>query len=341
MERICLELNWEGIRPSGKEFLYRIFILHRGVLGMAEKRNENKIMAMLERKGVVRKVGADGELMDVDSYNAHERNGSDIRVLIEHPEDNVRVTPAARQPVPGMPSPVFRPEKPAELQRELPQDGEPEMIKAVEAFVAEPEPVAERPEPPMPVTSPMPVISQAPVASQKPASAFGGLNIFRNGTPSDNKSVDAMQGDAKSQPENYTDKFLNTEELYEALALRSKKTDTIYLIEEYLHTLPDSLPDSSRREIVNKLIAASGFDFDLLMGDGVLRVKMLKEYAERFARHTDDYIAARQSEIDEMDQQILRSRRLIETRKELHKKQFFSIEAEAQRLKEILTFVSA
>ena len=76
------------------------------------------------------------------------------------------------------------------------------------------------------------------------------------------------------------------------------------------------------------------------MGDGVLRVKMLKEYAERFAQHTEDYIAARQAELDELDQQILRNKRLIENRRELHKKQFFSIEAEAQRLKEILTFIS-
>ena len=148
------------------------------------------------------------------------------------------------------------------------------------------------------------------------------------------------QPERSPQPENYTDRFLNTEELYNALALRSKKTDSIYLIEEYLQTLPGSLPDTQRRDIVSKLIAASGFDYDLLMGDGVLRVKMLKEYAERFARHTDDYIAARQAELDELDQQILRTRRLIENRKDLHKKQFFTIEAEAQRLKEILTFIS-
>jgi len=36
----------------------------------------------------------------------------------------------------------------------------------------------------------------------------------------------------------------------------------------------------------------------------------------------------------------MRTHRLVENRKELHKKQFFSIEAEAQRLKEILTFIS-
>ena len=140
--------------------------------------------------------------------------------------------------------------------------------------------------------------------------------------------------------ENYTARYLDIEELYEALSLRSKRTDTIYLIEEYLKTLPESLPDESRREIVSKIVAASGFDFDLLIGDGVLRVKMLKEYAERFAKYTDDFVSARNTEVDELEQQIMRIRRQIENRRDLHKKQFFAIEAEAQRLKDILTFIS-
>jgi len=67
---------------------------------------------------------------------------------------------------------------------------------------------------------------------------------------------------------------------------------------------------------------------------------MLKEYAERFAQHTDDYIAGLQAHVEELNQQILHAQQLIDKRKELHKKQFFSIEAEAQRLKEILAFIS-
>jgi hypothetical protein len=144
----------------------------------------------------------------------------------------------------------------------------------------------------------------------------------------------------RPQSDSYTERYLNINELYEALALRPRKTDSVYLIEEYLKTLPDSLPDSSRREIVNKIITASGFDYDMLMGDGVLRVKMLKEYAERFAKHTDDYVAARQAEIESLEQQIVRAKKLLESRRDLHKRQFFTIEAEAQRLKEILTFIS-
>ena len=149
-----------------------------------------------------------------------------------------------------------------------------------------------------------------------------------------------MFSPARSQPESYTERYLNINELYEALALRPRKTDSVYLIEEYLKTLPDSLPDSSRREIVNKIITASGFDYDMLMGDGVLRVKMLKEYAERFAKHTDDYVAARHAEIESLEQQVVRAKKLLDSRKDLHKRQFFTIEAEAQRLKEILTFIS-
>jgi len=297
---------------------------------MPEKRSDSKIMAMLERSGVLRKVDTDENVKDADFNDLASRNDSDIKPLFDVPDSPTKVTPAARQPIPGMSSPVFPEEKPTNVASAKPQRfDEPEQERTVEAMPA-PSTYTEPPE----VSAP-----PQPTQPQRPASSFGGLNLFRNGGSPEEAPV-AAAPERESQAENYTERFLNTDELYEALALRSKKTDSIYLIEEYLQTLPDSLPDSSRREIVGKLIAASGFDYDLLMGDGVLRVKMLKEYAERFARHTDDYIAARQAELDEMDQQILRTRRLIENRKELHKKQFFSIEAEAQRLKEILTFIS-
>jgi len=312
---------------------------------MPEKRNESKIMAMLERTGVIRKVGVEDGSLDIDS----SRNEPDIKPIFNTPDNTIKVTPAARQPVPGMPSPVFPANRPSEAsikQTRYEETVEPEITIAAETPAYEPEPYEAAPDPlpPPPPPAPQPpapAAPAAPAAPPRPAPSFGGLNPFRSSNVQEEpSSAPSVTTERHPQPENYTDRFLNTDELYDALALRSKKTDSIYLIEEYLQTLPGSLPDISRREIVGKLIAASGFDYDLLMGDGVLRVKMLKEYAERFARHTDDYIAARQAELDELDQQILRTRRLIENRKDLHKKQFFSIEAEAQRLKDILTFIS-
>ena len=301
---------------------------------MAEKKNESKIMAMLERTGVIRKVGAEDGSLDTDSGN--------IRPVFDAPDNTIK---AARQPIPGMPKPVFPSDIPSNVSDDLDDDiYETEELIDADAPVYEAPQYEEEipePEPYIPPPPPPPPPPAEPPAPQRAASAFGNINPFRNGNIQEDAPVIAPSiVDRGPQPENYTDRYLNTEELYDALSLRSKKTDSIYLIEEYLQTLPDSLPDAQRRDIVSKLLAASGFDYDMLMGDGVLRVKMLKEYAERFARHTDDYIAARQAELDELDQQILRVRRLIENRRDLHKKQFFSIEAEAQRLKEILTFIS-
>lgn len=302
---------------------------------MAGKNKESKLKSMLERGGLIKKRGdgANDSLNDtITRYNP------DIKPIIDMPDDSVMVKTAPKQPVPGMASPIFPEEQAVEENTAQVVPAPPET--EVRQYAAEPpgqNPFAEEP------TPPEPRVFAPPPMPQRPPPPPDYLSPFRNesvGDPAERSTTESAYTPQRPQSENYTERFLNVNELYEALALKPRKTDSVYLIEEYLKTLPDSLPNSSRREIVNKIISASGFDYDLLMGDGVLRVKMLKEYAERFARHTDDYVAARQAEIEAMDQQIQRARRLIDNRKDLHKRQFFTIEAEAQRLKDILTFIS-
>ena len=333
---------------------------------MPDKQNESKFMAMLERKGIVRKADSDEEPPAApipDTTRA--RPEVDVRALFGSPNSEItNVTPAARQPVPGLAPPTRSTERPQAAERVEPRPTERVFpiqtppAKPVGPVPPEPPELPERedfelprpvePEPPRPIEreQPRPVEREQPRPIETQVPLIARVDPFKeepvkSDIPEEKPAeFPAFEKPPQPQPENYTDRYLEINELYEALALRSKRTDTIYLVEEYLKTLPDSLPQESRREIVSKIVAASGFDFDLLMGDGVLRVKMLKDYAERFARHTDDYVTARQVELDELDQQILRIRRLIENRRELHKKQFYAIEAEAQRLKEILTFIS-
>ena len=157
----------------------------------------------------------------------------------------------------------------------------------------------------------------------------------------DYENTSAVSANELSSADSLTDHYVSIEELYNALTLKSKKTETIYLIEDYLKTIPDSLPDESRRKIIKQIVASSGFDYELLMGDGILRVKLLKEYAEKFARYTEDYIAAYQAEINKLENHIMEIDKVIEKRRELHKKQFLAIEAEASRLREILGFINA
>ena len=338
---------------------------------MPDKPNDSKFMAMLERRGIVRKTDSEDE--QAEAENASERPEPDLRTILGQPEgDEARITPAPRQPVPGIINPVMpsasqqasaaaQPTPPAQPQSPPAAASQPSGQSSDRQSVASPQERQEAAKPAEAATAqraaaadPQTARIQEPPASgaarTEPAPARpsysptpGAATQTSPPAPPAPPAPLAQQGGERTQEpksETYTDRYLEVDDLYEALAIKSKRTDSIYLVEEYLKTLPDSLPDDSRREIVTKIVAASGFDFDRLMGDGVLRVRMLKEYAESFAQYTENYVNARHAELDELEQQIMRVRTLIEARRELHKRQFFTIEAEAQRLKEILTFIS-
>ena len=294
---------------------------------MPDKQNESKFVAMLERKGIVRKIGSEDDPDETVPDDVRPRPDTDLRSLFgTSADETVKVKPAAHQPVPGMPSPIIPNERPQATPQATPQ-----VIPQVIPQVAQYE---------QPATAQPTEADRVEAFSNRFASYKDSKDWDEEPVPAQNEPY-RFESPLQPPPgDDPTTRCLDIEELYSVLSLKSKRTDTIYLVEEYLKTLPESLPDDSRREIVGKIIAASGFDYDLLMGDGVLRVKMLKEYAERFAQYTDDYVSSRQAELDELEQQTIRVRRLIDNRRELHKKQFLTIEAEAQRLKDILTFIS-
>jgi len=311
---------------------------------MPDKQNENKLMAMLERRGIVRKTGSEDGSDETASGSDREHSEEELIAMFGSPTDNaIKVTPSARQPVPGMPNPVL----PSERTQQANQDGfqpvspmeqEQSQLSALTESERHKPAVYEKP------TSPdsSDFVDASPYID--PVAPFED-DMFFDEEPFIPPPEPGMPEQPPQPPppppiESYTERYLSIDEIYQAVSLQTGGTNTVYLIEQYLGTLPASLPDESRREIVTKIIAASGFDFDHLLGDGILRVKMLKEYAERFARYTDDYISARHAELDELEQKMMRTRRLIENRRDLHKKQFFTIETEAQRLKDILTFVS-
>ena len=300
---------------------------------MPDNRNGSKFMAMLERKGIVHRTIQDG-----DSNQSENRNGTQPPISQGEGfgpnsagEGSPKVTPAARQPIPGM-SVVTNNIMSENNNRE--RDDSPQQ-SAAGLNVSEPQAWT---------------ASSAGFSSSAGFTSSAGLSSSAAQTPyrelpvenpiGSSEAVDFEESSYTSKTPDLTAGYLTIAELFEALSLRANKVDTIYLVEEYIKTLPPSLPDEAKREIVGKIITASGFDYDLLMGDGVLRVKMLKDYAEKFSQRTDDYVAACQNELNELERKAVGIRSMVDDRKELHKKQFMTIEAEAQRLKDILTFLS-
>lgn len=137
-----------------------------------------------------------------------------------------------------------------------------------------------------------------------------------------------------------TDQYLDIDRLYDLFNMKTKGTDTIYLIESYISTLPETLPAELRRSIILKIITASGFDFDQLLNDGIDRVSQLNDYSARFASRTEEIVERHNVEIDALERQIQQIREAINERKNLHKRQFLTIESEAQRLKDVLDFIT-
>ena len=136
------------------------------------------------------------------------------------------------------------------------------------------------------------------------------------------------------------DAYAEIAEIYRRFGMPLTGVDTVFLLEEYMATLPDSLPAEMRRSIVLKIVAASGFDYDKLLNDGIDRVTKLNEYSSTFAQRTDDLVAANTTEIETLTQKIEHIKEQIAERKNLHKRQFLAIESEAQRLKEVLDFIT-
>jgi len=332
---------------------------------MPDKKNESKFMAMLERKGIVTKVDSADNTIEPSPEKNEAAEKIELSSMFGHP--NVKTQDAQfapRQPVPGIITPTLPADnKPDENQT---QQRPPERIVPIQT-PTEQQPTAQAVPAQTPTESttinkePVPIetgqvdfnnsktiqiskdISKEVTSEEMPQ----GVDVMYTPYKAEGAQESPLQSIGTETPpvretpvDRTTERYLDINEIYASLSLSSKHTDTIYLIEEYMKTLPGSLPEESRREIVNKIVAASGFDYDMLMGDGVLRVKMIKDYAEKFARYTEEYVAGQNVELEELERQMQRVKTLIENRRELHRRQFFTIEAEAQRLKEILLFIS-
>jgi hypothetical protein len=141
-------------------------------------------------------------------------------------------------------------------------------------------------------------------------------------------------------PESEFDEFCSVSDIYTANGFPLSGTSTIYLVEECIKALPDSLPAEMRRSIVLKFLNASGFDFDTLLNDGIDRVTTLNSYSAMFSARTEEAVIGKSAEINELLSKADMLKEQISERKNLHKRQFLELESEAQRLKDILDFIT-
>lgn len=195
----------------------------------------------------------------------------------------------------------------------------------------------------LPQTAPPPAAAPglSDVEKYTHLSAVAGSNAYDWKPVATNSALgDNFWNDEAPADQATIDQYLEIHQLYDMFHMKVGGVDSVYLLEEYIKTLPDSLPAELRRSIIMRIVQASGFDFDRLLSDGIDRVSKLNDYAAEFASHTDGVVNQQNGIIAELERQIEMVRGVINERINLHKKQFLTIENEAQRLKEILDFIT-
>ena len=137
-----------------------------------------------------------------------------------------------------------------------------------------------------------------------------------------------------------SEKFLSISEILKEHIENTPGGNALYHIEDYVRTLPDMIPEASKRDIIAKIIVAANLDIKNMKNDAVKRMDILSEYAGNCSKSTDAYVFSRLDEVDKLQERIDRLREEIKIRHEMQEQQITAINNEMQRLKTIVSFLS-
>lgn len=132
---------------------------------------------------------------------------------------------------------------------------------------------------------------------------------------------------------------LTIKEIYAAYQLDSTAiTDSVYLLENLIHALPEELPDFVKKTTVNNIVQASAMDIDKLLKDGYTRAAKLKEFMEEYTTaHLNDIEKLKQ-EIDHLNTLITQCHQQVRSKEKLIQEETALVETEETRIHTILNF---
>jgi hypothetical protein len=167
--------------------------------------------------------------------------------------------------------------------------------------------------------------------------------VEKERTEQEIREYERMTGEMESmQPAeeiNVEPEFLGVDEIYGRLQLDYDKRKSIFMVNEFLSALPDSLPTDVRRKSVRDIITASGIDINNLIDDAFRRLDALNTVLESQMNKTEEIIANNNRAIAELENQIMEIRKKITERKKMQEDQKSAIEYENQRINYIVQFI--
>lgn len=154
------------------------------------------------------------------------------------------------------------------------------------------------------------------------------------------KMAGEMESIQPAEESNVEPEFLGVDGIYGKLQLDYDKRKTIFIVNEFLSALPDSLPTDIKRKSVKDIIMVSGIDINNLMDDASRRLDALNTALESQLNKTEEIVANNNRAIAELENQITEIRKEVTGRKKKQEDQKSAIEYENQRITNIVQFIN-
>jgi hypothetical protein len=137
-----------------------------------------------------------------------------------------------------------------------------------------------------------------------------------------------------------SERLYTVAQIYENKQLDYDKKRTIFMVEEFINALPESLPIEVKRESVKNIIAASGINLEVLMDDAYKRLETLNQELNMQLNVTDDIVRQSNAAIAELESKILEIKKQISERKKGQDESKFGIDYETQKILNIVEFIN-
>jgi hypothetical protein len=134
------------------------------------------------------------------------------------------------------------------------------------------------------------------------------------------------------------DKSLDISEIYALFGIDSNKTNTIFMLGQFINAIPESLPHDIRKESVMNILTAAKSNFTDLIKDGEIRLNTLNDFTEKFHDTVNSKIDEYNMEISKLKSLISDYEIKIENKKNMLSKQDSTVKYELQKINSIINF---
>jgi hypothetical protein len=130
------------------------------------------------------------------------------------------------------------------------------------------------------------------------------------------------------------------QDIYTSNGIENSDINTVFMLENFINALPDSLPNEVRKKSVISIVASSNTNLNELIGDGVKRLDMLKQFSSDYYNSTINTIEEHKKNIAKLRNQINNYEDQIRFNETLLKEQSNMIMYEADKILSIINFMN-